>query len=81
MNDELFGPDPTTPDPGETATTEVEVWRLAHKIGAEYAAMFNMPQVPQIYRDGIADYRNYVEKVLAKAGYPVGGPNDSIKGD
>jgi hypothetical protein len=63
----------------ETARSEVEVWRLAHKVGAEYAAMFEDPRVPQVYRDGIAGYRDYVEKVVTQAGFEVPGPSDSIQ--
>ncbi len=63
----------------EVARTEVEVWRLAHKIGAEYAAMFDDPRVPQVYRDGIAGYRDYVEKVMTQAGFTVPGATDTVQ--
>jgi hypothetical protein len=63
----------------EIARSEVEVWRLAHKVGAEYAAMMNDPRVPQVYRDGIAGYRDYVEQIITKAGFTVPGPGDSVQ--
>lgn len=57
----------------EIARTEVEVWRLAHKVGGEFIEMMNKPGVPRHFVDGATAYREYISRVLAAAGYPIVG--------
>jgi hypothetical protein len=53
------------------ARTELEVWRLAHRVGAEFvetaAAEHGLPAAAIV---GARMYRDYVAQVMAAAGYP-----------
>lgn len=61
----------------EIARTELEVWRLAHRVGTDYIDQLTAEAgVPELVVAGARMYREYVARVMAAAGYSVPAAKD-----